>query len=51
MKLMYWVLPTEMPAVGMIVSSVGAMPRLAMICLEKLYLPGMLGFWITGEPP
>ena len=43
MKLTYWVLPTEMPAVGMIPFSVGAHLMLLMICLER---PGAH----TGEP-
>src|ERR1700682_2605823 len=43
MKLTYWVLPTEMPAVGMIPVSVGASLMLLMICLER---PGAH----TGEP-
>ena len=43
MTLTYWVLPTEMPAVGMIPFSVGAHLMLLMICLER---PGAH----TGEP-
>jgi hypothetical protein len=43
MKLTNWVLPTEIPAVGMIPFSVGAQLMLLMICLER---PGPH----TGEP-
>ncbi|CFR96462.1 Uncharacterised protein [Mycobacterium tuberculosis] len=43
MKLTYWVLPTAMPAVGMIPVSSRAHLMLLMSCLEK---PG----WRTGEP-
>lgn len=45
MKLTYWVVPTEIAAVGMTVTSFCTRLRLAITCREKLD-PGPL----TGEP-